>query len=86
MACPHPEFCRVDRVSKSADEVVMVDLNFSLICCISVEIEFLRIMGMVTLNSASRTSNVLMLDASTCPQGFVWKSWPTSRKPARWRL
>ena len=51
MACPHPDFCtrsklcRVDRVSKSADEVVMVDLNFSLICHISVEMEGLRIMG-----------------------------------------
>ena len=88
MACPQPDFCtlsklcRVDTDSKSEEEVAMVSLYFSLICRTIVEMELRSIMGMLTLNSASSASKVLTLDATTWPRGFVWKSWPTSLRPA----
>ena len=72
----------MDRGSKSVVDDEMVLLNFNLICRISVAREFRRVMGMVMLNSASRSSNVLVLATNMWPRGFVWKSWPTVLRPA----
>ena len=66
----------------SVEDDDMVALNFSLICLTKVTREFRIIIGMLMLNSASRSSNDLTLAGSMWPREFKLKSWPTVLKPA----
>ena len=70
----------------SVEDDNMVALNFSLICLTKETREFRIIIGMLMLNSVSRTSNDLTLAGIMWPREFKLKSWPTVLKPAWWRL
>ena len=57
---------RVETLSNKADVDKMVERKDSLICLNRVEMEFLSITGITTLNSASRASKDLTLE------GMMW--------------
>ena len=50
---------RVETLSNRVEAVAIVDRKDCLICLVKVDMEFLRVTGMMMLNSVSRASKVL---------------------------
>ena len=76
----------METLSNKVEADAIVDRKDSLICLNRVEMEFLSMIGITILNSASSVSKDLILEAMRWPVWLVWNSCPTTRRPAWCRL